>query len=90
MQDLRDKARRGMLPVAAALLAFVVLSPPLANAAPGDGFVDACFAGGAAKPNCPVSAGITGAFPEVLSPDGRQLYFQCDCGGPTGLWRVSR
>ncbi len=25
-----------------------------------------------------------------LSPDGRQLYFQCDCGGPTGLWRVSR
>ncbi|WP_028057599.1 Ig-like domain-containing protein [Candidatus Solirubrobacter pratensis] len=46
----------------------------MARAAVGDEFVDACLNTGAAKPNCAAAPGISAAWPEVLSPDGRQLY----------------
>jgi 6-phosphogluconolactonase (cycloisomerase 2 family) len=82
MQDLTDKQRAGMVSVAAAVFMLALLALPLqARAAVGDAFVDACLNGGAAKPNCAVSPGITGAFPQVLSPNGRQLYVAVNGNG---------
>src|SRR4051812_7666136 len=73
MRMVTGKSRAGMVSVAVVLLALVAF-PGAARAAVGDLFVDSCVNGGPAKPNCAVSPGLSGAWPEVLSPDGRQLY----------------
>jgi hypothetical protein len=73
MRMVTGKSRAGVVSVAMVFVTLVAF-PGAARAAVGDLFVDSCVNGGAAKPNCAVSPGLTGAWPEVLSPDGRQLY----------------
>jgi hypothetical protein len=76
MQVLTGKRRGGVLSAAAiaVALAAVTWAAPAAHAAVGDLFVDGCLNAGPAKPNCAASPGLSSAWPEVLSPDGRQLY----------------
>jgi hypothetical protein len=69
--------------VVAPLVAYFVLAlcASAAHAAVGDAFLDACQNAGTAQAPCTSAAGQTGAYREVLSPDGKQLYLLVSGGG---------
>src|SRR4051794_37055431 len=57
------------------------MAVPAARADEGDPFFDACVNAGAAQGACQSANGSAQAFPEALSPDGRQLYVAAAGGG---------
>lgn len=77
-----SRARLALLFVAVALFAAAGSAP--AEGAVGDAFLDGCLNAGTAIPPCASAPGLTGAFPEALSPDGRQLYVGVNGGTPPG------
>jgi 6-phosphogluconolactonase (cycloisomerase 2 family) len=69
--------------VAIAVPALGLLAAP-ALGAEGDPFFNACINAGTAQGSCASAPGMTAAFPEVLSPDGKELYVAVAGGTPPG------
>jgi 6-phosphogluconolactonase (cycloisomerase 2 family) len=80
MEGLRG--RLALLVAAGALCVGAGAAP--AQGAVGDAVLDSCLNAGTAIPPCASAPGLNGAFPEALSPDGRQLYVGVNGGTPPG------
>jgi len=80
---LGKAVRTGSLGVLVAL-SVLLFAATAARADVGDEHLDACLNAGPAQAPCASAPGLTQAFPEALSPDGRQLYVGVAGGTPPG------
>lgn len=77
----RSVVGRWTLAVVAATITALTVGAPRAHAEVGDAFVDGCLTAGTAVAPCAAAPGLTKAYREALSPDGKELYVVVTGGG---------